>query len=106
SMFTYALPYTSSIMFSIYSPVREGASQTELILRKVPVAFTAGMVAGASCTPVSAPFEYTKLASQIDLLVRPAGSSMVPKNTYQVARNLVAHNGMKALYGGWKLHCF
>lgn len=105
SMFNVALPYTSGLVFSLYSPTREGASATELIGRRMPVAFLAGMFAGVSCTPVACPFEYTKLASQIDLLVRPPGSGMVPQSTYQVARSLIRNSGVRALYSGWHLHC-
>lgn len=105
SMFNFALPYTSSLMFSIYSPTREKASSWELIGRKMPVAFLAGMFAGVSCTPVACPFEYTKLASQIDLLVRPPGTGMVPQSTHQVAKNLIRNSGFRSLYSGWKLHC-
>lgn len=103
SMFNLALPYTSSFFYRII--YNEGASSN--ILSKVPVAFSAGMFAGVSCTPIACPFEYTKLASQIDILVRPKGVDNVkPQSTFRVARNLVSHGGFRALFSGWKLHAF
>lgn len=100
SVYNYALPYTSKLAFSVYAPPKDHGHSPDALVRRIPVAFLAGVCAGTSCTMLGCPFEFTKLASQIDGLVR----QQPPQSTFQVAKKLVKIQGIKVLYSGWKYH--
>ncbi|KAG0136570.1 mitochondrial carrier domain-containing protein [Tuber indicum] len=76
--------------------------------------FVSGAVAGGAITVIACPFEFTKLSSQIELLM--ARSRMVgvddpshitryqPKGTFQSAKSIVQNRGIWGLYSGFHLH--
>ncbi|CAN6670870.1 mitochondrial carnitine carrier [Trichomonascus vanleenenianus] len=113
AVYSSSLATTSQFFFSLYRPPTEGTPALEKIARMTPGVFFAGCIAGASCTLVSSPFEFTKLVSQIELLLMKermgaaAGGTagqIVASSTWKVARGLVAKNGVKALYSGYRYH--
>jgi solute carrier family 25 (mitochondrial carnitine/acylcarnitine transporter), member 20/29 len=74
------------------------------------VAFLAGATSGGFITLLSCPFEFTKLATQIELLVRrtrmmPDGPiSNDPKTPLQMARDIYFGRGFRGLYSGFGYH--
>jgi Mitochondrial carrier protein len=78
------------------------------------VAFLAGAASGACITILSCPFEFTKVASQIELLVRrrqlapfsdvPIYPIPTPKTPFQIARNIYSGRGILGLYSGFNYH--
>ena len=116
SIYSYTLPYWSKVWLSIYDapPVpRENEPRSTTmtrILKTSPMAFSAGSLAGFTCSSIAAPFEFTKLASQIELLVHKqknpnaVSSESKPNGTFTVARNMIKRHGVASLYSGYKYH--
>lgn len=76
------------------------------------VAFLAGLNAGAFITVLACPFEFTKLATQIQLLIRRTqlasfpnmGGHMEPKGPLQMAKEIYVTRGFPGLYTGFGYH--
>ena len=77
------------------------------------VAFLAGATSGSFITLLSCPFEFTKLATQIELLLRrtrlaagstSAGMSYEPKTPTQMAKDIYFGRGFLGLYSGFGYH--
>jgi len=76
------------------------------------MAFLAGFTSGAFITVMACPFEFTKLATQIELLMRRTrlASSpdltgpMEPKGPIQMAREIYHTRGFRGLYSGFNYH--
>jgi solute carrier family 25 (mitochondrial carnitine/acylcarnitine transporter), member 20/29 len=107
----------------LYSPPRPPRHQFEPHIDTIPpyhgffglnasVAFLAGCVSGACLTVMACPFEFTKLATQIELLVRrqsyaPFGEvpvSMEAKTPLQMAREIYMGQGVRGFYSGFGYH--
>ncbi|ODQ63911.1 ornithine transporter of the mitochondrial inner membrane, partial [Nadsonia fulvescens var. elongata DSM 6958] len=79
-------------------------------LHELSIAWLAGTTAGAACSIVACPFEFTKLAAQIEILVQAEGKSIIKtafkgqRSTLEIARDLVKAGGPLALYSGYKFH--
>lgn len=76
------------------------------------MAFLAGFTSGAFITVMACPFEFTKLATQIELLMRrtrlasspdPTGP-MEPKGPMQMAKEIYHTRGFRGLYSGFNYH--
>jgi len=76
------------------------------------MAFLAGFTSGAFITVMACPFEFTKLATQIELLMRRTrlASSpdltgpMEPKGPMQMAKEIYHTRGFRGLYSGFNYH--
>jgi solute carrier family 25 (mitochondrial carnitine/acylcarnitine transporter), member 20/29 len=75
------------------------------------VAFLAGATSGGFITVLSCPFEFTKLATQIELLLRRKRNinpnvpiSNEPKTPMQMARDIYFGRGFRGLYSGFSYH--
>ena len=75
------------------------------------VAFLAGATSGGFITVVSCPFEFTKLATQIELLLRRKRNIISngpflnePKTPLQMARDIYYGRGFRGLYSGFSYH--
>jgi solute carrier family 25 carnitine/acylcarnitine transporter 20/29 len=74
------------------------------------VAFLAGATSGSFITLLSCPFEFTKMATQIELLLRRtrlAGDPSVsyePKTPMQMAKDIYFGRGFLGLYSGFGYH--
>jgi solute carrier family 25 (mitochondrial carnitine/acylcarnitine transporter), member 20/29 len=76
------------------------------------MAFLAGFTSGAFITVMACPFEFTKLATQIELLMRRTrlasssnlSSPMEPKGPMQMAREIYVTRGFRGLYSGFNYH--
>lgn len=76
------------------------------------MAFLAGFTSGAFITVMACPFEFTKLATQIELLMRRTRLSsspdltgpMEPKGPMQMAREIYHTRGFRGLYSGFNYH--
>jgi hypothetical protein len=75
-------------------------------------AFLAGFTSGAFITLLACPFEFTKLATQIELLMRrtqivsspdPTGPTD-PKGPMQMAKEIYNTRGLRGLYSGFTYH--
>ncbi|PWW78733.1 mitochondrial carrier [Tuber magnatum] len=76
--------------------------------------FMSGAVAGGAITVIACPFEFTKLSSQIELLMARSRMASVddpshitryqPKGTFQSAKSIVQNRGIGGLYSGFHLH--
>ena len=66
--------------------------------------FLSGMLAGVSVSVLAAPFELTKLASQLDQLMyqRPSGSPQM--STWETARSIYRRMGPRGFYSGYTYH--
>lgn len=128
TIYQAAIPYTASFWYSLYKEPDNTTSNFQRMLRISPVTFSAGNLAGSVCSVISCPFEFTKLASQIELLVQrrkleqtsaalassqAAKSTALstnktvefqPKGTGQIARELYSRGGILALFGGYRYH--
>ena len=111
------------LLHPLYSPPRPPRHQFEPHAVTTPpyhgffglnagVAFLAGCLSGAFITVLSCPFEFTKLASQIELLVRRqnyAPFAEIPlstgaKSPLQVAREIYISQGVRGFYSGFGYH--
>lgn len=78
--------------------------------RNAAIAFLAGATSGGFITLLSCPFEFTKLATQIELLVRRTRMisnvpiSNEPKTPLQMARDIYFGRGFRGLYSGFGYH--
>jgi len=82
--------------------------------RNAVMAFMAGFTSGAFITVMACPFEFTKLATQIELLMRrtklaPSDGSaltanMQPKGPMQMAKEIYFTRGFFGLYSGFNYH--
>lgn len=70
-------------------------------LCNIPVAFAAGVFAGAGTSMFSSPFEFTKVYAQIVTL---ANHKLKPALTLANIRNIVKYQGILGLYSGYKFH--
>lgn len=76
------------------------------VLKNSPISFSAGASAGIVSCIISCPFEFAKLASQIELLaIRKKSSNGVndqvkARSTLQVAKDLIRAKGFVGLYSG------
>jgi solute carrier family 25 (mitochondrial carnitine/acylcarnitine transporter), member 20/29 len=76
------------------------------------MAFLAGFTSGAFITVMACPFEFTKLATQIELLMRRTrlatspnmSGPMEPKGPIQMAREIYHTRGFRGLYSGFNYH--
>ena len=72
------------------------------------VAFLAGATSGGFITVLSCPFEFTKLATQIELLLRRKRNthsiSNEPKTPLQMAKDIYFGRGFRGLYSGFSYH--
>ena len=81
------------------------------------MAFMAGFTSGAFITVVACPFEFTKLATQIELLMRrtkvasspdptlsASTAAIDPKGPMQMAREIYHTRGFRGLYSGFNYH--
>lgn len=70
--------------------------------RREAVTLLSGWLAGASSTLFTCPFEFAKVASQVEMLVYRARSLPEPasKGTIRAVRDLCARGGVLSLYGG------
>jgi solute carrier family 25 (mitochondrial carnitine/acylcarnitine transporter), member 20/29 len=76
------------------------------------MAFLAGFTSGAFITVMACPFEFTKLATQIELLMRRTrlastsdmSAPMDPKGPMQMAREIYVTRGFRGLYSGFNYH--
>ncbi|KAL7274418.1 hypothetical protein RUND412_002693, partial [Rhizina undulata] len=76
--------------------------------------FMSGATAGGLITIVACPFEFTKLSSQIELLMARSQRASLddpshlgkyqPKGALQSAKNIVKCRGIRGLYSGFHLH--
>ncbi|KAI5840657.1 mitochondrial carrier domain-containing protein [Morchella snyderi] len=76
--------------------------------------FISGATAGGAITVIACPFEFTKLSSQIELLMARSRMASVddpshitkyqPKGTFQSASSIVKARGFGGLYSGFHLH--
>lgn len=100
---TVTLARTTS--FSIYEMSRRSLS-TEFGLGpdSYGSTFLSGMLAGLSVSALAAPFELTKLASQLDQLMhqRPVGHGQV--STRDTAQSIYRRMGMRGFYSGYGYH--
>lgn len=113
SVYSYSLPHTLDFTFNYFmiNPPEDNnnSSTSQRILRTTPGAFMAGSIAGASCVAIAGPFEFTKLASQLDILVQQttnANANAKPRSTFQVAKTIIKRNGLLSLYSGFRYHIF
>lgn len=121
TIYKTAIPHTAHFWYSMYQEPTNNTSTLKTMLKISPVTFTAGNFAGAVCSVISCPFEFTKLASQIELLIErkkrqpsnvvPGTSNptttiapSMPKGAAQIARDLYKKGGFLALYGGYRFH--
>ena len=81
-------------------------------MKNAGLAFLAGLNAGAFITVFACPFEFTKLASQIQLLIRRTqlvsypgiAGPIEPKGPMQMAREIYLTRGFLGLYTGFGYH--
>ncbi|ANZ75378.1 BA75_02639T0 [Komagataella pastoris] len=84
--------------------------QRNSILNNIPTSLFAGFLSGSLVSLFACPFEFTKLFSQIQILVSKSTASAhnsaqaAPKSTLRVARDIVATDGLKGLYSGYRYH--
>ncbi|ANB11551.1 Ornithine transporter of the mitochondrial inner membrane [Sugiyamaella lignohabitans] len=128
TIYSKCVPILSNMCFSLYSAPKSKdtmAATIDWMLRTSPITFGAGAIAGSVCSIISCPFEFTKLASQIEVLVRrnqlatlatstttsqtqlhtpvePA--KLKPKGSFEVASELIKKGGVASLYGGYRYH--
>lgn len=109
SVYTYSKPFWSHFWSYLYSPASPDDSTFERLLKNAPISISSGAFAGVVCSLASSPFEFTKLASQIELLAlrRKEGIDLaVPheeikaRSTFHVARDMVKARGILSLYSG------
>jgi solute carrier family 25 carnitine/acylcarnitine transporter 20/29 len=110
-MYTYSKPFWSELWYSFYKPARSSDTTGQRILRNAPISLSSGAFAGVVCCIISCPFEFTKLASQIELLAlrrksEITGNTVDPqlkaRSTFQVARDMVRAKGISSLYSGMR----
>ncbi|ODV59190.1 ornithine transporter of the mitochondrial inner membrane [Ascoidea rubescens DSM 1968] len=73
----------------------------------IPVSVSAGMISGALVSIFACPFEFTKLFSQIAILLDSKNNfkkNILPKSTYQVAKQIIKSEGILGLYSGFRFH--
>jgi hypothetical protein len=108
TVYAKTLPHSREFWSQLYEPAAYDDSTLRRVIRNTPVTFSSGAIAGASCSVFACPFEFTKLASQIELLVhRSRGgvpSELGRTGTLQVGRELYRKGGILALYGGFRYH--
>ncbi|CDK27484.1 unnamed protein product [Kuraishia capsulata CBS 1993] len=118
SIFTATKSYVAQLQFAIFGPTlvnrdnvknwSEQDYQREQMINNIPVALVSGSIAGASVSCFACPFEFTKLFSQVSMLVGSddhiGGKNVVPRNIFHVARQIVRQEGIRGLYSGFKFH--
>lgn len=106
TIYVGSMPYSRMFWSQIYRPAVDEDSTSTKLLKNAPVSFLAGATSGGICSFFGAPFEFAKLASQIELLVlRSRGgepSELARTGTVQVAKELYKKGGIRALYGGFR----
>ncbi|KAK7206390.1 mitochondrial carrier domain-containing protein [Myxozyma melibiosi] len=84
------------------------------LLRAIPTYFMSGFTAGGFIAMFSCPFEFTKLSTQIEMLMARASyanlpdseftKTYVPKGTLESAKDIVRRRGITGLYSGFRYH--
>ncbi|KAK9365466.1 mitochondrial carrier domain-containing protein [Lipomyces kononenkoae] len=85
------------------------------LLRALPMYFMSGFTAGGFIALFSCPFEFTKLSTQIELLMararhpeslelNPASPRYEPKGTYESFKDIIRKRGIVGLYSGFRYH--
>ncbi|KAK9478405.1 mitochondrial carrier domain-containing protein [Lipomyces japonicus] len=84
------------------------------LIRALPVYFLSGFTAGGFIALFSCPFEFTKLSTQIELLMTRAQHAALPdsdptttyqaKGTVQQFKDIVKRRGVLGLYSGFRYH--
>jgi len=99
-------PHTQFHPFYVTTPPYEGFFNLN-----AEVAFLAGATSGGFITVLSCPFEFTKLATQIELLLRRKRNiqsnvpiSNEPKTPLQMAKDIYFGRGFRGLYSGFSYH--
>lgn len=74
--------------------------------RSTAVTFASGLTAGAASTLFTCPFEFTKVASQVEALVYRSRGLPEPKSmgTIRAVKDLSRRGGFMRLYGGYRYH--
>jgi hypothetical protein len=107
TVYGLSVPQWSQFWFSVYGTPSH-SSTIDRLVKTTPVTLSAGAVAGMVCSVISCPFEFTKLASQIELLVlrrkSVAAAEIRTKGAADVAREIVQKAGLTALYAGYRYH--
>ncbi|KAK9237201.1 mitochondrial carrier domain-containing protein [Lipomyces kononenkoae] len=92
------------------------ATPGQNLLRALPMYFMSGFTAGGFIALFSCPFEFTKLSTQIELLMaraanpavpelNPASSSKYePKGTFESFKDIIRKRGIVGLYSGFRYH--
>ena len=99
-------PHTQFHPFYVTTPPYEGFFNLN-----AEVAFLAGATSGGFITVLSCPFEFTKLATQIELLLRRKKNihsnvpiSNEPKTPLQMTKDIYFGRGFRGLYSGFSYH--
>ncbi|KAK9381008.1 mitochondrial carrier domain-containing protein [Kockiozyma suomiensis] len=90
------------------------ASPGKNLLRSLPTYFLSGFTAGGFIAMFSCPFEFTKLSTQIEMLMARAAVTgspdaakapvSQPKGALESAKEIVRRRGILGLYSGFKYH--
>lgn len=130
SVYSYSKPYNHAFWSHLYQtnplsstgPLPESHQNLAYVLRSFPVSYTSGALAGLACAGIAGPFELTKLASQIELVMKRrefelqkslnaanghgnlilSPPSTIPLGSLQIAKRLAAQNGTLSLFSGMK----
>lgn len=110
SLYTYLKPRVAEFQGMFYSPISQNKYiQNEdvlLVMNNFPVAVVSGTMAGAMVSLYACPFEFTKIFSQISRIIgnKQKVQAQVPKNIFQVFREIVKYEGFRGLYSGYGFH--
>ncbi|KAK9325830.1 mitochondrial carrier domain-containing protein [Lipomyces orientalis] len=85
------------------------------LIRALPMYFMSGFTAGGFIALFSCPFEFTKLSTQIELLMAratraalpdsdPAAPRYSPKGTFESFKDIIHKRGILGLYSGFRYH--
>ncbi|OWB74367.1 hypothetical protein B5S31_g4157 [[Candida] boidinii] len=81
---------------------------TNILIHNVPISFVSGLIAGGCISLWGCPFEFTKIFSQILILVsnnsNKIDKNLIPKSMTQVIRQIIKSEGYKGLYSGYSYH--
>lgn len=130
SVYTHSKPYSHAFWSKLYQtdplpstgPLPESYHNLGYVLRAAPISYTSGALAGLACAGIAGPFELTKLASQIELVMKRrefelqkslnsangrgnliiSPPSTIPLGSLQIAKRLVAQSGTLSLFSGFK----
>ncbi|KAK9447220.1 mitochondrial carrier domain-containing protein [Limtongia smithiae] len=92
----------------------QAATPGRNLLRALPVYFLSGFTAGGFIAMFSCPFEFTKLSTQIELLMARAAQAALPdsdpaakyepKGTLESFKDIIRRRGILGLYSGFRYH--